>query len=827
MSSSVVVHKFGGTSLATPEHYGRVAELLLARSSPQAIVVSAMAGVTDDLLRLLELARTASPLLEQRLEGLVARHRDAITALINGPEQKALIEALNKDAKDVADVLHGVRLLRSSSETTSDFISGHGEVWSARLLSAVLRARGASSRFVDARDVLVVEAEGTGLKVHWEASEKRFEPERPQGEERIVITGYVCRAPDGTPATLKRNGSDYSASIFASLTDAREVTIWTDVPGVLTADPRRVPEAVVVPALSYAEAMELAYFGAKVLHPSTMGPAVAKNIPIFIKSTLEPDASGTRIGPPDDEVAALTDAAHAVRGFASIEDVALLNVEGNGMIGVPGVAQRVFGSLKEVGVSVILIAQASSEHSICFAVPDAQGELAKRTLEDSFIGEMQRGQIESVDLSARCAILAAVGDRMAETPGVTGKLAGALGRAGVNIRAVAQGSSERNISVVVDQADATRGLRAAHAGFYLSEQTVSVGLVGPGLIGAELLEQLERQAATLRDDFHIDLRVRGILRSSTMVLDDGGLDLGAWRDRLEGGEESELSRFTEHVQTSHLPHSVIIDCTAADLGDWYERWLDRGIHVLTPNKKASSGDLDRFKRIRRAARRQGAHYFYEATVGAGLPVVSTLRDLLQTGDRVHRIEGVFSGTLSYLFNTLAPGEKFSELVSGAKERGYTEPDPRDDLSGMDVARKVIILARESGLELELDDVPVESLVPASLPDDLDVDGFMARLGEGDEDMATKLGAADERGEVLRYVGVVDVLEKKARVELRPYAKSHAFARLNGSDNIIAFTTDRYKDQPLIVQGPGAGPAVTAGGVFADLLRLAAHLGAPS
>lgn len=824
------VHKLGGTSLAVPERYERAATLLEKERGPRAVIVSAMAGVTDALIDLCRLAEERSPLYEARLEGLLSRHQDAIRALTDGDEREALLSALAADARDLADVLKGAWLMRKAAEGIVDFVAGHGELWSARVMAALLCRRGTPARMVDAREVLVVTKGALGPEVQWAESRARVrallgDPALP---EVLIVTGFICSTPDGAPTTLERNGSDFSASIFASLLDAAELTIWTDVDGVLSADPRRVPEAVVTSALSYREAMELAYFGAKVLHPSTMGPAVERGIPIRIKNTLAPDAPGTVIGPPSmlSEDASEHDPSRVVKGFATIDEIALVNVEGTGMIGVPGVAERVFGALKAARVNVVLIAQASSEHSICLAVSEADGERARRTLEEAFEGEIRRRQIESVELRPGCAILAAVGEGMADTPGVAGKLMGALGRAGVNIRAVAQGSSERNISVVVDKAEVTRGLRAAHAGFYLSEQTLSVGLVGPGLIGSALLEQLRQQCEVLRRERRIDVRVRAIASSSRMVLADSALDLSSWRAALdERGQPADLDAFTEHVQASHLPHAVILDCTAADLGERYEAWLERGIHVLTPNKKPGAGPLARYRRLQESGLARRGQYLYEATVGAGLPVIKTLRDLVQTGDRVLAVEGVLSGTLSYLFNRLTPETPFSSLVLEAKERGFTEPDPRDDLSGMDVARKVVILAREMGLSLELSDVVVESLVPEPLRQLPRVSDFLARLPEADEAMRERLARAAAQGAVLRYVGVVDE-EKGARVELRAYPKAHAFARLSGSDNIIAFTTERYREQPLIVQGPGAGPEVTAAGVFADLLRLAVHLGAP-
>jgi aspartokinase/homoserine dehydrogenase 1 len=569
--------------------------------------------------------------------------------------------------------------------------------------------------------------------------------------------------------------------------------------------------------MTYNEAMELAYFGAKVIHPQTMAPAVEREIPIRIRNSFAPERPGTAIS-------ARPESADAVKGITSIDQVALVNLEGTGMIGVPGTAQRLFGALRDEDISVILISQGSSEHSICFAIPEAQVRLADQVVRRAFATELREGQIQSVEVSAGCSIIAVVGDGMAGQHGVSAKVFGALGSAAVNIRAIAQGASERNISAVIDGRDATKALRAVHSSFYLSPYTLSIGLIGPGLVGSALLEQLGSQAARLKRDFNLDLRVRGIAGSRRMLLADREIDLGDWRSAMEGADETDLDRFATHVAAEHLPHRVIIDCSADErVGRRYAGWLEHGIHVVTPNKKANSGPLAYYRQLREAGRHSGAHFLYEANVGAGLPVIMTLRDLRETGDEIHAIEGIFSGTLAYLFNVYDGSVPFSQIVREAKSLGYTEPDPRDDLSGMDVARKLIILGREMGLTLELDDVEVESLVPAALREG-SVQDFLDRLPEFDSRMRQLHADAQAAGEVLRYVGSLSA-EGRATVGVRRLSARHPFANLALTDNIVRFVTTRYADNPLIVQGPGAGPAVTAGGVFGDLLRLASYLGA--
>jgi len=817
-----VVHKFGGTSLADASCFRRVAEIVAARpESHRAVVVSAMSGVTNALIRAVQLAGArevdgySSVLAELR-----EKHHRALVDLVPARAAAEIDALIERDLAAITDVLHATTLLRRSSRETLDLVAGYGEIWSAQLLHALLVTNGTQCAWINARDVLVAEWHDATVEIDWSASRARFD-ERLAGSElpaTLIITGFVASTHDGVATTLGRNGSDFSASIFAALLDANEIHIWTDVDGVMSANPRLVPEALTLDDMSYDEAMELAYFGAKVIHPSTMAPAVQRGLPIYIRNTFKPELPGTRIhaGP---------SSGFAVKGLATIESIALLNLEGTGMIGVPGTAQRLFGALRDEGISVVMVSQGSSEHSICFAVPSAVADDARAAVERAFFAERHHGQIQRVEVASECSILAAVGDGMAGTPGIAAKFLSALGKARVNIRAIAQGSSERNISVVVDAADTTRALRAAHSGLYLSDQTLSVGIIGVGNVGAELMRQLAAQSARLKESFDIDLRVRALSTSTRMLLSDRPIDLkAADRDTIARGEPLDLERLVTHVHADYLPHAAIIDCTASDdVARHYESWLARGIHVVTPNKRANTAGMDYYRRLRDANRSVGAHYLYETTVGAALPIIQTLRDLIQTGDEIIEIEGILSGTLSFLFNSLDGRRSFSDLVTHARGLGYTEPDPRDDLSGMDVARKVVILAREMGLSIELGDVAVKGLVPEALQGG-SVAEFLAALSAHDEEMEASRRSAAAAGNVLRFVGRV-TRDGEASVGLCPYPSSHPFARVQLTDNIVLFRTGRYRENPLVVQGPGAGREVTAAGVFADLLRLASYLGA--
>jgi aspartokinase/homoserine dehydrogenase 1 len=817
-----VVHKFGGTSLADAGCFRRVARIIAAwPESRQAIVVSAMGGTTDTLVHAVELAASRDDSYRDVLDGLCARHRDTIGELLPSEAAGPVIAAIDRDIGDILDVLRAATLLRGFSRDTMELVTGYGEVWSAQILAALLSTLGVDAEWLDAREVLTVQRNERGVDVDWPASRERVSEwtNRHRTAPTLVITGFVASTEDGVAATLGRNGSDFSASIFAALLDANEIHIWTDVDGVMSANPRLVGEAVTLDTLSYDEAMELAYFGAKVIHPSTMAPAVERALPIFIRNTFKPELPGTRIH-------ATSSSAFPVKGLATIEDIALLNLEGTGMIGVPGTAHRLFGALRDEGISVVMISQGSSEHSICFAVPNMLAERARAAVEQAFFAERHHGQIQRVDVAMDCSILAVVGEGMAGRPGIAARFFSSLGKAGINLRAIAQGSSERNISVVVNGSDTQRALRAAHAGFYLSEQTLSIGLVGAGNVGGTLLAQLHQQARRLKHEFDLDLRVRGIATSNKMLLSEQPIDLERWREELERrGEPPDLARLAMHVHADHLPHAVLIDCTASDdVARLCGTWLERGIHVITPNKRANTMSLDYYRRLRQANRAEGAHYLYETTVGAALPIIQTLHDLVQTGDEIGEIEGILSGTLSFLFNRLDETHSFSSLVNEARSLGYTEPDPREDLSGTDVARKTVILAREMGIALELGDVATTSLVPSSLETG-SVDQFMAALPAFDAEMEARRRAAADRGEVLRFVGRVGS-DGQASVALRAYPQSHPFARIQLTDNIVLFRTQRYQDNPLVIQGPGAGREVTAAGVFADLLRLAAYLGAP-
>jgi len=812
------VHKFGGSSLANADRIGALASLLEPDAlHPRLVVVSAMQGSTDALVDMAQLA-TRGHDWTSAWQALADRYRSTASELrLNGQALAALeadLQALNQDLRELATS----QRTGPPDAAALARIHGTGERLASRLVQAAL---GAQWQRLDAREVLVVYPGEMGVGVDWDASRDRFAAWRAAhpDHDHIVATGFIARDRSGHDATLGRNGSDYSAAIFAKLCDAVELTIWTDVDGVLSADPRRVPEAVSLPAMSYAEACELAYFGAKVLHPQTMAPVQEHAIPLRIRNTLNPTAPGTLIHLGQDGPATTP-----VKGISLVDELAVLELTGNGMIGVSGSAERMFAALHAVGVSVTMISQGSSEHSICCIVRDDQVERGLQAVEAAFTDEIRQAQAQAVRVTRDISVLAAVGDGMVGTPGVAARLLGGLAQAQVNVRAIAQGASERNISVAVAQGEATRALRAAHAAFWLSPQTLSVGLIGPGQVGRALLEQLAKAQQRLCRA-GVDLRLRAMANSRTMIFSEAGFDdpvqaLGALKNQ---GMTFDLASFTAQVHADHLPHALIIDCSASDaIADRYADWLRAGIHVVTPNKHAGSGDWQRYRAIL-AAQARGGRFLYEATVGAGLPVIRTLRDLLDTGDVLHAVDGMLSGSLAWLFNRYDGSAPFSALVREARARGYTEPDPRDDLSGLDVARKLVILARESGRRLSLEDVAVTSLVPAYLRD-VHVDEFLDRLSDLDAPIQAQLEQARSAGLLLRHLAQLDD-NGHAQVGVVALPPDHPCCHTQLTDSLVQFRSARYADNPLVVKGPGAGPAVTAAGVFADVLAVAQALGA--
>lgn len=690
-----------------------------------------------------------------------------------------------------------------------------GERVSAPIVAAAFRAAGADAVAIEATDLIRTDDGFGEASVDFEVTNAQTRArfaDLPAGQI-AVVTGFIASTERGVLTTLGRSGSDYTATILAGALQAERVIIWTDVDGVLSADPRLVPEAFPLEQLTYREAAELAYFGAKVLHPRTIRPLLENNIPLQIKNTLNPEAPGTRI-----TVDAGTADGH-VKAVTSIRRLAIVILEGTGMIGVPGISARAFGALAAQRINVLLISQASSEQNICIVVREDEGERSVRALEEAFQRELERGIVSRVTALTDCAIISVVGENIRERPGLAGRMFSTLGRSGVNVLAIAQGASQANISAVVRDAEVHQGLRALHEAFALGRDRAHLFLIGPGVIGRALLEMLAAQAPVLLEQLKLNLQLVGLANQRHMVWDVGGLSFGEALTRLEQARQPmDLDAVIAHLIDSRLERLIVVDATASEeVSRCYATLLENKIAVITPNKRANAGEQAYYERLQRAAQRNQVPYLYETTVGAGLPLLSTLRDLQRSGDRVLRVEAVLSGTLAYVFDGLAQGRAFSEIVRTAQASGYTEPDPRDDLVGEDVARKLLILAREMGLRVERADVEVESLVPDELMD-VPLEAFLERLPELDEVWRERCEAARAAGRRLQYLAGIE--EGRLRVRVEPVEVDSPFGSLHGTDNLVVYTTERYQANPLVIRGPGAGPAVTAAGILADVIRAA-------
>ena len=834
------VLKFGGSSLSTPATIRLVGRILLGarRREPVIGVVSAFQGVTNQLLECARLAERADASYETAFEQIARRHRSAVAHLVasrrpeglhyaagrpKGPHDtgrparvRAQVDAL---LAELRSTLQGIYLLRHCPPRALDMTASFGERLSAFIVAAYLDRTHAAA-FVDAREFLVTDDQFTHANVHFPATNRRTRAYFSRLFRRSkhvvpIVTGFIGATDDGQTTTIGRNGSDYSAAIVGAAMSASVIEIWTDVDGVLSADPRIVPAAFVLPHMTYEEAMELSYFGAKVLHSATIAPAVAKRIPILIKNTFNPDAPGTLIS------RKAVDDGKLAKGITSVGDLSLLTLRGPGMVGVPGVAGRVFATLAAKGVNVVLISQASSEHTICFSVRSVDASRAVEAIRLEFQFEFHEQSMQ-VDVKGDQAILAVVGEGMKGRPGVAGKVFESLGRQNINISAIAQGASERNISCVIDASQQVRALNAIHQGFFETKKRLALAMIGVGNVGGAVLRQLDQQRRYLLSK-GFDVTVVGLANSKRFLADANGIDLADWKNALRRAPNRMDARtLARRIGEMDITNVALVDCTSGPaIVDAYPAFIEANLHIITPNKWANALPWRRYSTLMDMLDRRKRHFLFEANVGAGLPIVSTLRDLIASGDEIVRIEGILSGTLSYLFNTFDGSVPFSALVRDAHRMGFTEPDPREDLSGQDVARKLLILARLIGLKMDLDEVKVDSLVPKPLARGPYTSKFLSAFARYDAGMADRVKRAAARGAVLRYVGTLE--HGRARAGLREFPKTHPVASAKGSDNLIAFSTKRYARTPLVVQGPGAGADVTAMGVFSDVLKLLHYL----
>lgn len=815
------VMKFGGSSVGTAESIRQVVKIIASTSDKEhrrvAVVSSAMQGITNMLTELAQSASENGENFRSILMEIEAKHFDAVKSLMHIKNQSSVLAELKKMINELEDLIHGVYLLKELSLRTMDLVLSFGERLSCTLISRYAAQEGLNTAFVDARKLIRTDDRFGRARVDKSISYKNIENYFESHDEISVITGFIASTSKGVTTTLGRGGSDYTAALIGAALRADVIEIWTDVDGVMTSDPRQVKSAFSLSEMTYEEAMEMSHFGTKVIYPPTLQPAFHEKIPLVIKNTFNPEFRGTVVH------SKANDSDYMVTGVSSISEISLVNLEGSGMVGVAGVSSRLFGALARQHINVILITQASSEHSICFAIRPEDTEAARTTINEEFQIEIQAGKVNEPVIDNDMAIVAIIGENMRKIPGISGKMFAALGKNGINVVAIAQGSSERNLSVVIGNTDLRKALNTIHQVFFLSDvKTLNVFIVGTGLIGSTLLKQIKKQFQYLENEKMLRINIAGLANSRQMLLNRGGISLDSWQRELKAGEKSNIERFVRKMCAMNASNSIFVDCTAnAEVVRHYETVLDNSISITTPNKIAASGDFEKFRELEVKASDHDIKFLFETNVGAGLPVITTLSDLLVSGDKILKIEGVLSGTLSYIFNSFTGAKPFSQVVKEARELGYTEPDPRDDLNGLDVARKILILARKVGERMDLSDIEVENILPAACIEAPDVDTFFEALELEDKHFAQIREQAEAKGKVLRFVAGLE--DGKAKVGLQAIDKESPFYSLDGSDNMITFVTDRYLDRPLVIKGPGAGAEVTAAGVFAEIISLGHYL----
>ncbi len=810
------VLKFGGSSVKDADRIRKVRDIVantLKSTNKLVVAVSALGGLTDFLIDTARKAEAGNDQFKDQLDDIYYRHRQVAEALFTSEELPPIRQYLKKVTNNLENLLIGTSLIKELSPRSLDMVMSYGEVMSSFIIANFL-AKTMNCEHADSRELIKTDNTFNAAQVDFKATNANIKKKLNKKKGVYLVGGFIASNDKDVTTTLGRGGSDFSAAIYGSALDAEEIEIWTDVDGVMTADPRKVKKAFSLKTMTYEEAMEMSHFGAKVIHPPTVQPALDKQIPIRIRNTFNPAFPGTFI------TANATDD-YLVKGISSISDICLITVQGSGLIGVTGVAGRLFKTLAAKRVNIILITQASSEHSITFAINPKDAAAAKSAIEEEFSVEMRQHLINDITVENDLAIVAVIGSNMKNVIGVSGRTFSALGANGINIRAIAQGSSELNISAVISKSDVSKSLNALHETFFLSDtKTVHLFVVGAtGLIGSTLLNQIKAQGAYLKETQSLEIKLVAVTNSRKMHFDEDGLVLDNWEEPLnKHGKKASLKKFIQHMNGLNLPNSIFVDCTAsADPIKHYEEILSTSTSIVTPNKIANSSKLLNYLKYQELAKKYNVHFLYETNVGAGLPVISTLKSLLQSGDKVTKIEAVLSGSLSFIFNSFVGDAKFSDIVKAAKEKGYTEPDPRDDLSGKDVARKVLILSREIGQHIEMSDIEVEDILPAACTKAKTVDAFFKALEKNDNHFTKMRDKAAKEGKVLRFLA--SITPEKASVALKAVDAKDPFYSLSGSDNMIVFTTMRYNDRPLVVKGPGAGAEVTAAGVFAEIISI--------
>ena len=808
------VLKFGGTSVGSVENIEKTIAIVAnqAAQSPVAVVVSALGGVTDLLLKAGALAAKKEESYKDILKEISQKHI-SFTDTLTGGDQKVL-KAITLQMSHLEDLLKGIYLINELSPKTLDKLAAYGELTSSYIIAAAFKHKSIDASLKDSRELIITDANHTKAGILYEITNQNITTYFAEKKAKItVLGGFIARTEAGDTSTLGRGGSDFTAAIIAAALDVEQLEIWTDVSGMFSANPTLVKQAKPIQEISYHEAMELSHFGAKVLYPPTIVPVLSKNIPIYIKNTMAPEEPGTRIGNQD--------IAHPnpIKGISHISDVALLTLEGAGMVGISGISKRLFEVLSQQQVNIILITQASSEHSICIGVMEADALRAKTAIETEFAYELSLHKIDPVIVETSLAIIALVGESMKSHQGISGKMFSTLGKNNVNIRAIAQGASEKNISAVIAEKDVKKALNSLHEVFFEgNRKQINLFVTGVGNVGAKLLEQINNQKQYLKEHLNLNIRVLGLSNSRKMLVSQDPIDLNNWEAQLDGGEKADILRFRESVINLNQRNSVFVDITANEpVAMAYEEYLRNSIAVVACNKIAAAGKQEYYANLKRLSRKYNAPFKFETNVGAGLPIIDTLQNLIASGDRITKVQAVLSGSLNFVFNNFKSGGSFYDVVQQAKEEGYTEPDPRIDLSGVDVARKILILARESGLELELEDIVNTPFLTKNNLESTDVPHFFETLKEDAAHFEKLVAEATAAGKRLKYVAQLD--NGKASVGLQSVGPDSPFYNLEGSDNIVLFYTARYPEQPLIVKGAGAGGDVTASGLFSDIIRL--------
>lgn len=813
------VLKFGGSSVGNAENIEKVVEIVRSAAEKDlcAVVLSAMQGATDALIAVGKAAEKGSDAFRAQIKEIEQQHLFAARVLLSETSTDGVFDFIENRMNELRRICEGVYLLRELTPRTLDRIVSFGELLSTKIFAAKLNALGIKNSWKDSRQIVRTDSNFGNAAVDFPLTNEQIREYFDKSATQIhVLQGFIASDAHGATTTLGRGGSDYTGAILAAALDAEVLEIWTDVSGMMTADPRIVRNIRRIPRISYREAMELSHFGAKVIYPPTIQPVLQKNIPISIKNTFAPDDFGTLIETESNG------AQEIIRGITSIDRISVLNLEGSGMVGIPGFSKRLFDALSRAKINVILITQSSSEHSICAAIEENSAALAKRTVDEEFAYEIEVGRIEPLRVENDFSILALVGDNMKAHTGVSGKMFHALGSQGINIHAIAQGSSERNISTIIRSKDIRKAVNTLHEEFFSDgNRQINVFVVGVGTVGKKLLAQIARQSEFLKENLRLSVRVVGLANSRRVLFDEEGIDLANYESRLANDGvafDSPSRAMADLIVEKNLRNSIFVDVTAnAAVVESYPPLLRQAVAVVACNKIAASAEYENYRKLKDLAREYNAHFLFETNVGAGLPVINTLNDLTRSGDEIKRIEAVLSGTLNFVFNNYDGARSFSTVVRQAQTEGYTEPDPRLDLSGTDVARKILILAREAGCELEMDDIENKSFLPASCLDGT-VEDFYAEMERHESYFRDLLDAARKQNLTLKYIA--SFAGSKASVGLQRIDAAHNFANLAGKDNAVLFYTNRYADLPLVVKGAGAGAEVTAAGVFADIIRAA-------